>query len=77
MKVYAVLKNDSILNGKPFALPEQAVDFFADEFLIEYPNAKVEDIKDDLLQDLIKDSYFSVQAGNDEWECKTYKSGEI
>ena len=74
MKVYAVLKNDSILKGKLFAVPEQAVDFFADEFLIEYPNAKVEDIKDELLQDLIDDGYISVQAGNDEWECKTYFS---
>ncbi len=74
MKVYAVFKNDFILKGKLFALPEQAVDFFADEFLIEYPNANIQDIKDELLQELIEDGYFSVQAGKDEWGCNTYFS---
>ncbi len=28
MKIYAALKNDSIIKGKLFALPEQAFNFF-------------------------------------------------
>lgn len=41
MKVYAAHKNNSIIKGKLFALPEQAFNFFCEEFLKIYPNAKI------------------------------------
>lgn len=72
MKVYAAYKNDELLHGKLFALPEQAFNFFVEEFLKEYPNAKINDIADELKKDLVKEGCFSIQAGNDEWGCKTY-----
>ena len=46
--------------------------FFLEEFLKEYPNAKIDDIADELKKDLIEEGCFSIQAGNDEWGCKTY-----
>lgn len=72
MKVYAAYKNDDLLHGKLFALPEQVFNFFVEEFLKEYPNAKINDIADELKNDLVKEGCFSIQAGNDEWGCKTY-----
>ena len=72
MKVYAAYKNNEILNGKIFALPEQAFNFFVEEFLKEHPNAKINDIADELKKDLAEEGCFSIQAGKDEWGCKTY-----
>jgi len=72
MKVYAAYKNNEILLGKIFALPEQVFNFFVEEFLKEYPNAKINDIADELKKDLIEEGCFSIQAGNIEWGCKTY-----
>jgi hypothetical protein len=74
MKVYAVYKNDTILNGKLFGLPEQAYDYFAEEFLKVYPNAKLENYAQELKKDLVESGSFSVQieSDGDEWGCKTY-----
>ena len=52
MKVYAVHKNDEIIKGKLFALPEQAFNFFCEEFTKIYPNAKIEDVVDELKSQL-------------------------
>ena len=52
MKVYVAHKNDEILKGKLFALPEQAFNFFCEEFTKIYPNAKIEDVVDELKSQL-------------------------
>ena len=38
----------------------------------EHPNAKINDIADELKKDLAEEGCFSIQAGKDEWGCKTY-----
>lgn len=74
MKIYAALKNDSIIKGKLFALPEQAFNFFCEEFKKIYPNAKIEDVADELKSQLQEEGYISIQAGEDEWGINTYIS---
>lgn len=74
MKIYAALKNDSIIKGKLFALPDQAFNFFCEEFTKIYPNAKIEDVADELKSQLKEEGYISIQAGEDEWGIKTYVS---
>lgn len=74
MKVYAVHKNDEIIKGKLLALPEQAFNFFCEEFTKIYPNAKIEDVADELKSQLKEEGYISIQAGEDEWGIKTYVS---
>ena len=74
MKVYAAHKNDEIIKGKLFALPEQAFNFFCEEFTKKYPNAKIEDVADELKSLLKEEGYISIQAGEDEWGIKTYVS---
>lgn len=74
MKIYAALKNDSIIKGKLFALPEQAFNFFCEEFTKIYPNAKIEDVAEELKTQLKDEGYISIQAGEDEWGIKTYIS---
>lgn len=74
MKVYAAHKNDEIIKGKLFALPEQAFNFFYEEFKKIYPNAKIEDIADELKSQLKEEGYISIQAGEDEWGINTYIS---
>lgn len=74
MKVYAVHKNDKIIKGKLFALPEQAFNFFCEEFKKIYSNAKIEDVADELKSQLKEEGYISIQAGEDEWGIKTYIS---
>lgn len=74
MKIYAALKNDSIIKGKLFALPEQAFNFFCEEFTKIYPNAKIEVVADELKSQLKEEGYISIQAGEDEWGIKTYVS---
>ena len=74
MKIYAALKNDSIIKGKLFALPEQAFNFFCEEFTKLYPNAKIEDVAAELKSQLKEEGYISIQAGEDEWGIKTYVS---
>lgn len=74
MKIYAALKNDSIIKGKLFALPEQAFNFFCEEFKKIYPNAKIEDVADELKSQLKEEGYISIQAGEDEWGINTYVS---
>lgn len=74
MKIYAALKNDSIIKGKLFALPEQAFNFFCEEFTKIYPNAKIEDVADELKSQLKEEGYISIQAGEDEWGINTYVS---
>lgn len=74
MKVYAAHKNNSIINGKLFALPEQAFNFFCEKFSKIYPNAKIEDVADELKSQLKEEGYISIQAGEDEWGIKTYVS---
>ena len=74
MKVYAVHKNDEIIKGKLFALPEQAFNFFCEEFTKIYPNAKIEDVVDELKSQLKEEGYISILAGEDEWGIKTYVS---
>lgn len=72
MKVYAAHKNDEIIKGKLFALPEQAFIFFCEEFTRIYPNAKIEDVADELKSQLKEEGYISIQAGEDEWGIMTY-----
>lgn len=74
MKVYVVHKNDEIIKGKLFALPEQAYNFFCEEFTKIYPNAKIEDVAEELKTQLKDEGYISIQAGKDEWGIKTYVS---
>lgn len=74
MKVYAAHKNDEIIKGKLFALPEQAFNFFCEEFTKIYPNAKIEDVADVLKSQLKEEGYISIQAEEDEWGIKTYVS---
>lgn len=72
MKIYAAHKNDEIIKGKLFASPEQAFNFFCEEFTKIYPNAKIEDVADELKSQLKEENYISIQAGEDEWGIKTY-----
>ena len=74
MKVYAALKNDSIIKGKLFALPEQAFNFFCEEFTKIYPNAKIQDVADELKSQLKEEGYISIQAEEVEWGIKSYVS---
>lgn len=74
MKIYAALKNDSIIKGKLFALPEQAFNFFCEEFTKIYPNAKIEDVAEELKTQLKEEGYISIQAEEDEWGINTYIS---
>ena len=74
MKVYAIQKNDEIIKGRLFVLPEQAFNFFCEEFKKIYPNAKIEDVADELKSQLKEENYISIQAGKDEWGIKTYVS---
>lgn len=74
MKIYAAYKNDQIIRGKIFGRPVDAVNFFKEEFLKEYPNANINDIYEELLDGLEEEGYFSIQTGEDEWGCNTYIS---
>ncbi|MBQ4378510.1 MAG: hypothetical protein II821_04870 [Treponema sp.] len=66
MKVYAVYKNDEIIKNRLFSLPEHAFNFFCEEFTKIYPNAKIEDVADELKSQLKEKNYISIQAGKDE-----------
>ena len=46
MKVYAAHKNDEIIKGKLFALPEQAFIFFCDEWGIKTYVSNPQDIQE-------------------------------
>lgn len=48
--------------------------FFCEEFTKIYPNAKIEDVADELKSQLKEEGYISIQAGEDEWGIKTYVS---
>lgn len=76
MKVYAAYKNDEILKGRLFALPEHAFNFFCEEFTKIYPNAKdaLKDMADNFISQLKEENYISIQAEKDEWGIKTYIS---
>ena len=47
---------------------------FIEEFTKKYPNAKIEDVADELKSQLKEEGYISIQAGEDEWGIKTYVS---
>lgn len=72
MTVYAVLKNDVVINGRLFALPGRAFDFFCDNFKKDYPFAKLDECSDDLLTTLKNEKYLYVLAEHDEYEIKTF-----
>lgn len=74
MKVYAAHINDEIIKNRLFATPEQAFNFFCEEFTKKYPNAKIEDVADELKSQLKEENYISIQAEEDEWGIKTYIS---
>ena len=74
MKVYAAYINDEIIKNRLFATPEQAFNFFCEEFTKKYPNAKIEDVADELKSQLKEENYISIQAEEDEWGIKTYIS---
>lgn len=75
MKVYAAHINDEIIKNRLFATPEQAFNFFCEEFTKKYPNAKIEDVADELKSQLKEEGYISIQAEKDEWGIvKTYVS---
>ena len=75
MKVYAAIINDEIIKNRLFATPEQAFNFFCDEFKKIYPNAKIEDVADELKSQLKEKGYISIQAEKDKWGVvKTYVS---
>ena len=76
MKVYAAYKNDEIIKGKLFALPEQAFNFFCEEFTKIFPNAQIEDVAEELKTQLNEEGYISIQAGDDEYGVNTYISNQ-
>lgn len=68
------IKMMKLSKNKLFALPEQAFNFFCEEFTKIYPNAKIKDVADELKSQLKEEGYISIQAEEDEWGIKTYVS---